>query len=64
MNNEAFPLQLFEYVYRNGSKRIIFEWVARDQDDADEAFVEVLGVHPHDMRGVFVEEKPVGACRG
>lgn len=50
------------FIYSNplsSQARPIFCWVAGDREKADEAFEEVIGVHPSRVFGVRCEEKEV-----
>lgn len=56
-----FPLELFEFTYvmhpPGGTRRIMFCWVGRDEEDANEAFWDALGLHPYEVNGLKLETK-------
>ena len=66
--SKPFPLTLFEFTYLNTasrSRRVVFVWTARDREDADDAFREVLGLDPNDVEHLRVEtRKCAGWPRG
>lgn len=64
---KEFPLRLSEFTYvvnpnGGGMRRLMFVWVARDQDEADEAFEEAIGVSPEKVAGLEVEDRMLFAC--
>lgn len=42
-----------------GREHVVFVYASRDRESADEAFAEVIGVDPEEVRGLTVEVKRV-----
>lgn len=41
----------------------MFSWVGRDEEDANEAFEDALGLHPFEVNGLKLETKQLKKWR-